>query len=293
MKDAVCSISTVVRFPTVRPAALLIALLGLAQMAIAADDSAKDAARLPTLFLIGDSTVRNGTKGQVGWGDPIADLFDKSKINVRNRALGGRSSRTFLTEGLWDKVIAELRPGDFVIMQFGHNDGGPLTSAPRGVPRASIKGNGDESQEVDNPATNKKEVVRTYGWYLRKYIADTQAKGATAIVCSPIPRNMWKDGRVNRASNDYGKWAAEAAKATGAAFIDLNEIVARRYEATGQQKVQELYFGENDHTHTTAAGARVNAGCVVEGLRGLKDIPLSGFLRMDPQASPATENGRK
>src|SRR5437867_1938947 len=105
---------------------------------LAADPAeAKKSDRLPTLFVIGDSTVKNGTKGQVGWGDPIADLFDISKIRVLNRALGGRSSRTYLTEGLWDKVLAEVQQGDFVIMQFGHNDGGGLAD-PRG--RASIKG---------------------------------------------------------------------------------------------------------------------------------------------------------
>src|ERR1019366_9615085 len=82
--------------------------------------------RLPTLFIVGDSTVKTGTKGQMGWGDPIARLFDSSKINVENHARAGCSSRTFQTEGLWDKVLAATRPGDFVLMQFGHNDAGPL-----------------------------------------------------------------------------------------------------------------------------------------------------------------------
>src|SRR5229473_1839607 len=63
--------------------------------------------RLPTLFIIGDSTVNNSTKGQMGWGTPIAAFFNKSKINFENRARGGRSSRTYLTEGLWDRVLAE------------------------------------------------------------------------------------------------------------------------------------------------------------------------------------------
>jgi lysophospholipase L1-like esterase len=273
---------------------LLLALSLVAPFALAADEAGKggDAARRPVLFLIGDSTVRNGTKGQVGWGDPIADFFDKSKIEVRNRALGGRSSRTFLTEGLWDKVLADVRKGDFVIMQFGHNDGGALTSAPGGKPRASIKGNGDESQEVENPSTKQKETVHSYGWYLRKYIADAKAKGASVIVCSPIPRNMWKGDTVNRASNDYGKWAAEAARAGGAAFIDLNDIIAKRYEAIGPAKVQELYFGPTDHTHTTPAGAVVNAECVVEGIRGLKDVPLASYLKADaPAATPAGATG--
>src|SRR5690349_3937597 len=80
-----------------------------------------------TLYLIGDSTVRNNTRGLQGWGDPLKARFDSGRIRVENRARGGRSSRTFYTEGLWERVRAELKPGDFVIMQFGHNDGGSLT----------------------------------------------------------------------------------------------------------------------------------------------------------------------
>ena len=76
----------------------------------------------PTLFIIGDSTVRNSTAGQMGWGDPLVAHFDPAKIEIINRAIGGRSSRTFLTEGRWDAVMAHLKPGDFVLIQFGHND---------------------------------------------------------------------------------------------------------------------------------------------------------------------------
>src|SRR5689334_14788892 len=172
----------------------------------------------PTLYLIGDSTVNTPTKGQQGWGSPLPDFFDLKNISVVNRARGGRSSRTFYTEGLWDQVRDSLKPGDFVLMQFGHNDGGPLAD---GRARASLKGNGDETQDVDNKTTSKKETVHTYGWYLRKYITDAKAKGATPIVLSPIPRNIWKDGQVARAANDYGKWAAEAAKSESALFINL------------------------------------------------------------------------
>src|SRR6516165_209579 len=80
------------------------------------------AQRLPTLFIIGDSTVNTRTKGQLGWGDPLAEFFDKTRIKVENRARGGRSSRTYYTEGLWKQVLADMKPGDFVLMQFGHND---------------------------------------------------------------------------------------------------------------------------------------------------------------------------
>jgi lysophospholipase L1-like esterase len=250
-------------------------LLLLAAMAPAGLSGAAPPTRLPTVFIIGDSTVNNHTQGLRGWGDPIVGSFDKGRIRVENRARGGRSSRTFFTEGLWDDVARALQPGDFVLMQLGHNDGGSLTQSRA---RASLKGNGEETQTVVDEKTGKQEVVHTYGWYLRKYIADTRAKGATAIVLSPVPRNIWKDDHtVARAANDYGKWAAEAARDGGALFIDLNELVARRYEAAGPEKVKTLYFAE-DHTHTTPAGAELNAAAVVEGIRGLKECPLRDYL---------------
>ena len=146
-----------------------------------------------------------------GWGSQIGNYFDASKITVLNRAIGGRSSRTFLTEGRWTNVLNELKPGDFVILQFGHNDGGGLTGN-RG--RGSLRGNGDETQTITNSA-GQVEEVHSYGWYLRKYIADTRAKGATAIVVSQIPRNIWKDGKVGREAERYGGWARAAAEQDG------------------------------------------------------------------------------
>jgi rhamnogalacturonan acetylesterase len=249
------------------------------------DDKAALAPRRPTLFIIGDSTVKNGggtgADGLWGWGDPIAAWFDPSKITVQNKARGGRSSRSYQTEGLWDNVLADVKPGDFVLMQFGHNDGGPLDAG-----RASLHGVGEETKEVVLAASGKREIVHTYGWYMRKYVADAKAKGATAIVLSPVPRNMWKDGKVSRAAGDYGKWAAAAAKAQGAAFVDLNEILAGKYEALGQDKVAADYFTAKDHTHTTRAGATFNAAAVVEGLRGLTDCALCGYLSA---ATPAAQ----
>ena len=229
--------------------------------------------RVPTLFLIGDSTVNNHTKGQLGWGDPLASHFDPAKLKVVNRARGGRSSRTFLTEGLWARVAAELQPGDYVLMQFGHNDSGSLHDPKN---RASIKGDGEETQEVVDVATGAKETVHTYGWYLRRYIGDAKAKGAVPIVLSPVPRKIWKDDKtVARASGDYGRWAAEAAKQEGVAFIDLNDLIAKRYEALGKEKVETL-FGD-EHTHTNAAGAALNAEMVAVGL---KSLPASPFARL-------------
>ena len=89
--------------------------------------------KLPTIFVVGDSTANNHANGGLGWGDPFINYFDATKVNVLNRARGGRSSRTYMTEGLWDKVVDEMKKGDFVLIQFGHNDGG---SHKRCEPRA-------------------------------------------------------------------------------------------------------------------------------------------------------------
>ena len=237
----------------------------------------------PVVYLIGDSTVNNGTRGQMGWGSCLGAWIQPGQAALQNRARGGRSSRTFLTEGLWAKTLEEIKPGDVVLMQFGHNDGGGLND-PRN--RASIKGNGEETREITRPDGGAPETVHSYGWYLRRYIADAKAKGALPVVLSPVPRNMWTAGKINRAKNDYGKWAAEAAAAAGALFVDLNEIVATRYEAAGQDKTASDYFGAADHTHTLPAGARVNAACVVEGLKALPGNPMGRWLREQPEPAP-------
>ena len=240
----------------------------------------------PTLFLIGDSTVRNGNGRGVdamwGWGSLIGAHFDAAKIQLENRAIGGRSSRTFLTEGRWEEVLNNIKPGDFVLMQFGHNDGGGLNGNKS---RGSLKGNGDEMQTITNGA-GKVETVHTYGWYLRQYVAGAKEKGATPIVLSQIPRNMWKDGKVGRESNGYGKFAREAAEQGGAAFLDLNEIVADHYEQIGEPTVGAMFFRPADHTHTTLAGAKLNAASVVEGVRGLNHIKLANYLLL-PASAPS------
>ena len=232
----------------------------------------------PTLFLIGDSTVKSGRgKGEGnmwGWGDFIGQYFDQRKIKIENRALGGTSSRTFQTRALWDSVLVKIKPGDFVIMQFGHNDGGQLDDTARA--RGTIKGIGMESKHIYNPILKKKETVYTYGWYLRKFIADAKAKGATAYVCSPIPRNNFKDGKVVRSDDSYGLWAKQVAQSESALFIDLNKITADKYQKSGPEVVA-TYF-PSDHTHTNAEGAKVNAASVVTGLRTLKKTPLKKYL---------------
>lgn len=232
------------------------------------------------MYIIGDSTVKNGqgtgSGGLWGWGDFIAPYFDTTKITIENDARGGTSSRTFQTQGLWDKVLAKLKPGDYVIMQFGHNDGSALDDTARA--RGTIKGVGDESKDIYNPIRKVEEVVHSYGWYLRKFINDAKAKGAIPIVCSPIPRNDWKDGKVSRSTSDgYALWAQQVAQAEGVAFINLNDLVATKYEALGAVAVKPFFPG--DHTHTNIDGAKLNAKIVTDQIKAVKPGKLSSFLK--------------
>jgi lysophospholipase L1-like esterase len=236
-------------------------------------------AKLPSLVLIGDSTVRNGRGdgegGQWGWGDYLGEHFDPAKVNVVNRAVGGLSSRTFLTQGHWERALTLIKRGDYVVMQFGHNDNGPLNDTSRA--RGTIKGIGEETEPIDNLLTRQPEVVHSYGWYLRKYIREARAKGATPVVCSLVPRKTWKDGRIVRSADGYAGWAKQVAAEENAAFIDLNETTAARYDELGQAAVDPLFA--DAHTHTSETGAKLNADIVVKGLRALPGDPLGAYAK--------------
>jgi len=232
----------------------------------------------PVLYMIGDSTVQNGSgKGSDslwGWGSFIGLYINSDKIDIRNHAKGGRSSRTFLTEGRWDSIMKTLKKGDYVLMQFGHNDGGELADTLRA--RGSIKGIGEETKEIYNPIRKINETVYTYGHYMRKYVDDTKAKGAIPIILSPVPRNNFnKDGKIEK--DKYGVWANEVSKQTGTYFIDLNATVIKEYEAMGPEKVKEFF--PKDHTHTNRQGAVLNAESVIKGIRTLKSCELRKYIK--------------
>lgn len=256
--------------------AFVLGLLAASLLASAAD-------RRPTLYLIGDSTVANSTPGFQGWGRPLVNYFDTNRLAIVNLARGGRSSRTYFTEGLWSNVVSRLQPGDYVMMQFGHNDAGPLDT---GRARASLPGDSDETRVITNQTSGVVETVHTYGWYLRRFITEARERGATPVVLSPIARNQWRDGKVVRATDTFSAWARSAAETNGVKFIDLNHLTATRFEQEGRRRVAELYFTTNDHTHTTPAGADLVAQCVVDGLRTFHRSTLAEFLRRSPVVGP-------
>jgi len=239
--------------------------------------------KIPTLFIVGDSTVKNGSKGMVGWGEVLAKHFDKSKIKVDNHAIAGRSSRTFQNEGRWDKIIAACKSGDFVLVQMGHNDGGAPDKAPG---RGSLPGLGEETKEIVNTTTKQKEIVHTYGWYMRKYINDSRAKGMTPIICSQIPhapKQPVKPGQVEPIK--HVAWAEEVAKNEKALFVDLNRLSLSKFVGMSVTDIETKYFAP-DKGHTNQAGAELNALCVVEGIRLLKDCPLKNYLTEAGKTAP-------
>jgi lysophospholipase L1-like esterase len=231
--------------------------------------------KLPTLFIVGDSTLKSGAPLR-GWGQELAQFFDATKINVVNRAIGGRSSRTFQNEGRWDKVLAELKPGDFVIIQFGHNDVGKYDD-PAAKDRPSLHGEGEETVEYTRK-DGVKEIIHSFGWYMRKYASDARAKGASVIFCSMVPHKDWdeKGKIIRKESETFVKWTENAAKTNGAAYINLNEIVALEFERLGTEKVETL-FGDK-RTHSTPAGANLNAQMVIAGIKALKKPNLKKYL---------------
>ena len=238
----------------------------------------------PTVYIIGDSTVRNTNRPQCGWGEVFNEFIDTTQISISNQAMAGRSTRTFIKEKRWEKDLSTLRAGDYVIMQFGHNEGSKPDTSKAGY-RGVLRGTGEETIQL-TWKDGTIETVHTYGWYLRKFVQDTKAKDAIPIICSMIPRNQWNytvkgDSTskqiVKRADKDFGKWAKEIADSEGVSFIDLNAISADKYDKSGPEGVKNYFH--KDHTHTNEEGARINAASVAEGIKLLSGMALNKYLK--------------
>ena len=131
----------------------------------------------------------------------------------------------------------------------------------------------------------KIERVHTFGWYIRKFVQESKAKGGQPILLSPTVRNIWKDGQVEHELGQYGRWTRQVAEAEHVPFVDLSRIIAERYQSLGPDAVQALF--PEDHTHTSEAGAELNASLVVSGLRALDGAPFDRFLSTTGRALAA------
>ena len=238
----------------------------------------------PMVFITGDSTVKNADKdedGMWGWGSQAGLIFDPAKITWENVAMAGRSTKTYLREGRWEKVYNALRPGDFVLIQFGHNDICPINDKKgRGV----IPGTADTCHVYQMEADGSYVLTYSFGWYLRKFIDDVREKGATPILLSLTPRNEWPGGRIERRNGTYGRWYREVVEQTGVEFVDVHNISAdfldKKFASKDETKSKakaSMYFN-HDHTHTSKLGAQMNARSVAQGLRDIHS-DLAKYLR--------------
>ncbi len=237
-----------------------------------------------TLYLIGDSTVADYTGDydpgkdymkdrypMTGWGQYFQDFFVKDSMEavsalfptdsvvVDNRARGGRSTRTFFQEGRWRAVYDSLRPGDVVLMQFGHND------AWGKKPKRHVN-------------------VEGYQEFLRLFIYQSLEKGAIPIVITPVARNSgWNQGKMENIHGEYPQAAIDVAREMSVDYIDLNQLSMDLFSSKGREYVSREYFmnlpagaytaypeGLEDNTHFQPEGAREVAQLVFNSLKGIK-----------------------
>ncbi len=250
----------------------------------------------PVVFITGDSTVKNKDKDEDdmwGWGSVANTVFDESKIDIVNAAMAGRSCRSYLNEGRWEKVYNSLKPGDFVLIQFGHNDISPIDKPKyRGAIATAddtchvyrmqaakedlAKQNVIDQKLKSNTQVGSYEVVFSFGWYLKKFIQDVREKGATPILVSLTPRNEWPEGKMERRNDSYGVWYRQVVKDTGVEFVDLHNLAADFYDKKCGSKEKANKYFKKDHTHTSLLGAKTNAKCVAQGLKA-NNSPLAKY----------------
>ena len=230
----------------------------------------------PTIFLTGDSTVKNSDAdpdGMWGWGAVAYEVFDSTKCTVINAAKAGRSTRTFLEEGRWDAVYNSIEPGDYVLIQFGHNDIGPIDAQKE---RCTIATAADTCHVYHLQSNGQYRVVYSFGWYLKKFIGDVRERGGIPVLVSLTPRNEWPHGKIERRNDSYGRWYRQVAEETGVEFIDLHNLSADRMDKMGRERAAALF--NHDHTHSSLAGARHTARCIAKGIKQQKS-PLRHFLK--------------
>lgn len=222
-------------------------------------------ADVPTLYLVGDSTVTDQpSEPAASWGQMLPAFLD-GQVAVANHAESGETLKSFLTELRLDKVLSTIGKGDWLFIQFGHND-----------------------QKAQWPQTYA-EAGTTYRTYLKAYIAEARRRGATPVlVTSPERRNFDAAGRIKPSLGDYPAAVRAVATEEGVAVIDLNAASVAIYEALGPAvSPQAFNDGGADRTHHNNYGAWLLARAVTEGMRALPGLAAHVTAeRFDPGRPP-------
>jgi lysophospholipase L1-like esterase len=271
-------------------------LIALTVIALASFTRAQETANKPSIFVCGDSTSKNSGKGKsgepvAGWGTPIAEYFDATKVTIKNVGHAGKSSRTYY-DGDWPNVLPQIKPGDYVLLVFGINDG----STPPGL--------GDETVE------QKGQPVHTYGWYMSKMATDAREKGAHVYLLTVTTRNIWtnpkvkyrdatpttalpadydpKQDKIERGTGGgkFTQWTKDIGKKLHIPVFDLTNFCADKYDAMGREQVDKLY---SDHNHTYIPGAEVVATSIVSGLKAFNPSPFIPLLSEKGKSIPAAD----
>ncbi|TRX97174.1 hypothetical protein FHL15_001968 [Xylaria flabelliformis] len=214
----------------------------------------------PTVYLCGDSTMaKNGANdGDTdGWGQYFGTY---TTVSVVNKAIGGRSARSYWNEGRFADVANVVKSGDIVVIEFGHNDGGSPESNDNG--RSDCPGTGTETCVSD--ATG--ETVYTFVFYVIQAAKLMTAKGATVVLSSQTPNNLWETGSFVSAPPRFVGYQLTAQKALGANvyFVDHYQAVSNMYKKLGNSATNALY--PNDHTHTSPTGASLSAQAFTQAI---------------------------
>jgi len=222
----------------------------------------------PTLYLIGDSTMAYKEKlylPERGWGQALPTYFNEELL-IENHAKNGRSTRSFIYQGRWDSIYNQLQPGDFVLIQFGHNDG-------------SI-------QKTERYATPEE-----YQYNLKKFINETRAKKAIPVLCTPIVRRKFdEEGKYMESHGEYPNLVRQVAKQANVPVLEMHLKSRYLLEKLGSEESKALYLhipqqtidslpdGLTDNTHFSELGAHSMAKIAVDEIR--EKVPqLAKFLK--------------
>ena len=209
--------------------------------------------------MIGDSTMSvKEVKAypETGWGMPFVHFFDSS-VSIENRAKNGRSTKTFISENLWKPVSEKMKEGDYLFIQFGHND---------------------ESKEKVDRYTSPEEYKKN----ITQFINEARSKNVTPVLLTPVSRRKFKDGKQLSTHEEYSKLVHELAAELKVAFIDIDTKSQALYQQIGEEPSKLLFLqlepgqhpnypaGKVDNTHFSEVGARLIAQIVLAEVRRLK-----------------------
>jgi pectinesterase len=212
-----------------------------------------------TVWLAGDSTMAQkqpDKRPETGWGEALQPCFDSSEVRIANRAMNGRSTRSFVAEGRWKAIVDSLQPGDYVFIQFGHND--------------------------EKVGTNNYSSPEDYSLNLVRFVEEVRAKGAQPVLFTPVVRRKFDGAQLVPTHGAYPDAARAASRVRDVPLVDMERSSAALVQKLGPHSSRTLWLhldaganpnypnGVHDDTHFNPAGARTMAGLAIDAVRSLE-----------------------